>query len=89
MPPPIKSSGNKADFAQPTPSQLDMSSLVSPLPEKCPTSEDMGQAALDFVQRFELHTVLGAFEEQLRDVVKERRREPVVDGCPAVEFGRD
>jgi hypothetical protein len=61
--------------------QLAKSSLaVSPKPEASPTLEEMGQAALDFVRRFDMAQVLGNFERELRDLAGERA---VGDGVPS------
>jgi len=49
-----------------------ISSLASPpFQQTCPSNEEMGQAALDFVGRFEQRSVLAVFEEELRRVVCE------------------
>lgn len=45
--------------------------LTSP-PDACPSLDDMGQAALDFVQRFDMQRVLGAFDRELRELAGER-----------------
>lgn len=55
--------------------RLANSSLAeSPPPEPCPTNEEMGQAALDFVRRFDLKIVLGDFERELRELAAGEHR---------------
>jgi hypothetical protein len=40
----------------------------SPPTDSCPSNDEMGEAALDFVQRFDLQVVLRNFEKELREL---------------------
>lgn len=82
----IKSSGARPNLQQHLLSVAKASLAQSPLPEPCPTNVEMGQAALDFVQRFDLQAVLGEFERELRLLAGEVPRIPAVRVVPCAKL---